>query len=372
MAVAKTNLEAKYPGLEIQDGALAVATYDELTQAIVGDIAVGKRPDVIMSGLGQLRFWVDTYQPSPIDPQALAETYRTEFLAPGTVDGTSYLAPAQISAPVLLVNQSMLDEAQAGSASDIKTYDDWLAAATAVSNHTKSPSVTVATTGLADWYAQSFVQGAGAKLVDENGMPAFAGADGSSALKIWSELANAEVDSGITDDAQGMAAFGAQESAFFMYTTSAISAVQEAVGGRFEWVPIPVPTLDGETHAQPAGGNGWLVLSQDSCQAAYSNELVGELLSTEAVLAASGTEWSYIPVDESAKEQLLASDAATPQMKYAWDYTGDLTEWGGFAGSNITKVNDVFRTMAQKLQAGKSAQDAIDDAAAAVESLVKE
>lgn len=61
MTIAVANLKAEYPGLEINAEPQATSSYDDLTKTIVADIAVGKRPDLIMTGLGQLRFWTDTY-----------------------------------------------------------------------------------------------------------------------------------------------------------------------------------------------------------------------------------------------------------------------------------------------------------------------
>ncbi|BDZ51885.1 hypothetical protein GCM10025867_41260 [Frondihabitans sucicola] len=111
MKVAVAALTKKYPGLTVNATPQSTADYGDLTKTIVGDIAVGKRPDVIMTGLGQLKFWVDTYKPAPIDVDALDSTYQKQFLTAGTVDGTVYAAPSQISAPVLLVNQKALTAA---------------------------------------------------------------------------------------------------------------------------------------------------------------------------------------------------------------------------------------------------------------------
>lgn len=78
----------------------------------------------------------------------------------------------------------------------------------------------------------------------------------------------------------------------------------------------------------PAGGNGWVVLSQDACRAAYSEEMISLMLSKEISLAASGTGYSYIPVNTLAAEELLASDEVTPQLQYAWSYDKPLSIWG--------------------------------------------
>ncbi|MGZ0712682.1 extracellular solute-binding protein (plasmid) [Coraliomargarita sp. W4R53] len=372
MTTAIAMLEAEYPGITVEAEPQATTSYDDLTKTIVADIAVGSRPDVIMAGLGQLRFWVDTYEPAAIDPASLPDTYQTQFLDAGKIGDTVFLAPAQISAPVLLVNQDLLNAAGAGSAEDIETYDDWIAAAQAVSDNTGEPSVTIATTALADWYSQAFVQAAGGTFVAEDGSAGFGDQTGVDALSIWSELDANDLEMGIVGDQDSFAQFAGGNAAFMMYTTSVIASAQAAIGDSFSWTPIDVPSATGESSALPAGGNGWIVLSDDGCNAAFSNELVGHLLSTDAVLNASGTAYSYIPVDAAAAEELLASDAATPQLTYAWSYDAPLSPWGGFAGDVTAQINDSFRTMTQQLQAGSPTDATVATTVTTVNTLVGE
>lgn len=369
MDIAVANLQAEYPGLEISAAPQATTSYDDLTKTIVADIAVGKRPDLIMTGLGQLRFWTDTYDPTPIDTAALPATYKTQFLDAGTVDDTVYLAPAQISTPVLLVNQDALDAAGAGDAADITTFDDLVAAAEKVTAETGAPSVSIPAVGLADWFSQAFVQGSGESFVNEDGSAGFGSEKAVEALSVWTTLADKGLELGVADQ-DAMAQFIGGNAAFLVYTTSTIASIQNGIGDAFEWTAVDLPSVGGEGGALPAGGNGWIVLSDDECRAAFSNALVGELLSSEAVAGASGTSYSYIPVDTEAGEALLSSDAATPQLTYAWSYDKPLTPWGGFNGANIVQVNDTIRTMAQKLQSGDDAAPTVETAVAGVDAIV--
>lgn len=167
-----------------------------------------------------------------------------------------------------------------------------------------------------------------------------------------------------------MAAFTSGKAAFFVYTTSVIASLQKSIGTSFDWMPVDLPSVGGEKGALPAGGNGWVVLSDESCRAAYSNALIGELLSPEAVAGASGTSYSYIPVNADAGKSLLASSAATPQLTYAWSYDKPLTPWGGFEGSKVAQVNDAIRLMAQQLQSGAEPAKAVSQAAGSVNAIV--
>lgn len=372
MAIAVANLQATYPELTINLTPPSTTDYNELTKTIVADIAVGNRPDLIMTGLGQLQFWVDTYSPSPIDTSVLRPTYKTQFLGAGTVDGTVYLATNQISVTTLLVNQDALDSADAGKAADIKTLDDLVAAAEKVTADTGKPSVTIPTEGLPEWFSQALVQGSGENYVNADGTAGFGSEKAIEALSIWSTLKNKNLELGVVSNQDAIAQFTGGNAAFFVWTTSNIATIQEGIGDAFDWMPVDLPSVGGEEGALPAGGNGWIVLSEDACRAAFSNALIAELLSPEAVSAASGSTYSYIPVDTEAGDALLASDAATKQLTYAWSYDKPLTPWGGFAGKDTMEIFDTVRLMAQKLQSGAEAAKTVNDAVANIDQIVSE
>ncbi|MGO2750132.1 MAG: hypothetical protein ACTIA6_08795 [Pseudoclavibacter sp.] len=369
MEVAVAAVKEAHPGLTINAEPQATSSYDELTNQIVADIAVGNRPDLVMSGLGQLKFWVEEYSPAVIDTESLPDTYQSQFLSAGTVDGEVYLAPAQVSAPVALVNQDMLDAAGAGDAADITTFDDVVAAAELVTAKTGSPSVSLPTQGLPDWFAQGFVQGAGETFVNEDGTAAFGSDGGVEALSLWSDLSAAGLEAGISD-MDAISAFASQNTAISFTTTSLIASMTTTVDGAFDWTAIDFPTVNGGDGALPAGGNGWVVLSDDACRAAYANAIVAELLSTEAVLAASGTDYSYIPVDTAAAEQLLATEGLIQPQQYAWTYDKELSPWGGFSGAVTKQVNDALRQMTQGLQSGAELAPTVEQGVAQVDSIV--
>lgn len=369
MKVAVEKVQKDYPGLTVNATPQATTSYTELTQKIVGDIAVGKRPDLIMSGLGQLRFWVDTYKPATIDEASLSPTYQKQFLSAGTVNGKTYLAPAQISAPVLIVNQNLLTEARAGKASDIKTYDDLIAAARKVSAKTGQPSVSIPTSSIPDWFSQAFVQGAGGTFVKEDGTAGFGDDTGQKALSIWSTLANEKLETNVAEKDANAAFFGGK-TAFEVSSSSNIASFTTNIGDKFDWEPVNLPTATGTDGSLPAGGNGWVVLSEDSCRAGYTNALVGALLSKDAVLAASGTSFSYIPVNSAAAEQLLAGEGASKQKRWAWSYDKSLTPWGGFNGKTTSQVTDALKQMAQTLQSGADTNSTVEQTVSTVKSIV--
>lgn len=148
---AKKVMEQKFPGLTIDAIAAQSGNYSDLTKQIVADSAVGKRPDLIMTGLGRLRFWTDSYNPAPLDPATLPEGYQKQFLTAGKVNGTTYLAPFQISTPTMLVNKKLLAEAGITDPESIKDFAALEEAARKVTEKTGQPSINISSDDLPDW-----------------------------------------------------------------------------------------------------------------------------------------------------------------------------------------------------------------------------
>lgn len=368
--LAVTQMQAKYPGLKFDAAPSAAASYSDLTKQVVSDAAVGKPDDLINTGLSQLTFWVDSYHPAEIDQAKLPDGYQKQFLAAGTANGKVYLAPFQISAPVLMVNRTLLTQAGLDPATPIASYADLVKAAQAVTAKTGKPSINIPTDNLPDWFTQAFVQAAGGSYVNSDGSAGFGDDTGAAAVGLWSTLAKDKVLLNVSG-ADGMAQFEAGTLPFFVYTTSTVATVQKAVGSKFDWMPVDLPTLDGTAKgALPAGGNGWLVLSQDACKAAYANAMISLMLSKDISLAASGSGYSYIPVNSLAATDLLGGAGATPQLKYAWSYSKPLTVWGGFKGSATAPILTAVTTMAQQLSTGADPKSTVTSTVNQINTLV--
>jgi multiple sugar transport system substrate-binding protein len=370
--VAKKAMLAKYPGLTINVEDSKAQHYPDLTQQVVGEVAVGKTPDVIQSGLNYFRFWVDQYHPAPIDVNALPAAYQKQFLAAGTVHGQVYMAPFQVSVPGLLVNKTYLQQAGLDPNTPITTYDQLLSVAKAITAKTGKPSINMSTDTLGDWFEQVLVQGAGGTFATADGGVGFDTPVGKQALALYETLAKAKVETPI-GYADGFAAFNAGQLPIFAASTSYISRAIAGVKGKFDWSVEDFPTIDAQHPAQamPAGGNGWLVLSQDPCRAAYGSVMVGLLLGKDASLAASGATFSYIPVNKDAATELLAGPNVAPQLRWAWTYSKPLTGWGGFQGKNTGAIIQALTDMGSKLERGADTSSTVDATSARISALAK-
>ncbi|MCT1550050.1 ABC transporter substrate-binding protein [Brevibacterium casei] len=364
---AKQRLEADYEGLTVELKEAAGTGYDELTQQVVADIAAGARPDVTMVGLNQVSFWVDRYQPQPLDISTLSDTYDQRFLEAGSIDGVPYTAPFQASVPVLFTNTSLTGDA--GVTDAPTSYSEWLDAAVRVSDHTGAASVNVPRTAIADWPAQAFIQSAGGTLMDEGGMPAFDTEEGHAGLSILEEFGARGLHDSI-DVTEALNLFTSGKLPYLVYSPQIAATFQDQIGDAFEWSVTDLPIADGGTAELPVGGNGWIVLAQDECEAGYANELIAEMLSTENIVESS-KDWSYIPVDTEAARILAEDPAAQTQVGYAWGYEGTPTPWGGWPGNSTPSVNQALEDMVQRLTNGESVDVVVPETVQRIEREVQ-
>ncbi|MEU5695851.1 extracellular solute-binding protein [Actinosynnema sp. NPDC020468] len=352
---AKKAVEAEFPGLTVRLDKSAAQGYDQLTQQVVADLAAGKTTDVVMVGLGQVRFWVDRYHPSPIDPAALKPSYDQRFLKIGEVDGKPYVAPFQVSVPVLFTNTGLTGKA--GVTKAPATSGELLSAAEQVKKSGGIAPVALPRDSVADWVAQAYVQSAGATFVNPDGTAGFDNEAGRRGLSVYSDLGTR----GLMDPIgfqDATARFTKGELAYLVTSPAQAANVQKTVGDKFTWTVSDFPVPDGGKASLPAGGNGWLVLSQDSCRAAFANEMVGAMLDPK-VIASSAKTFSYVPVDKDAARELAADPAASTQVGYAWKYAGTPTPWGGWHGDATPKVNKILTDLVQQLTNGRAVADVL-------------
>ncbi|WP_181781475.1 extracellular solute-binding protein [Pseudonocardia pini] len=365
--LAKTQLEQAHPGLTVQLKQSGTSSYDQLTQQIVADIAAGSRPDVAMVGLGQVRFWVDRYQPQPLDTASLKQTYDQRFLQIGAVDGQNFVAPFQVSVPVLYTNSTLTRGA--GVTAAPATTSELLAAARQVKAATGSAPVQLPRDGIADWVAQAMIQSGGAAFVNPDGSPGFGTPEGERALSVYETLGTEGLQDPISAT-DAVTAFTAGRLAYMVTSPASATSISKAVNGSFEWTVTDMPVPDGGTPSLPAGGNGWMVLSEDPCRAAFANELIADMLDPE-VITQSSKAFSYIPVDTQAAATLAADPAAATQVGYGWTYTGTPTPWGGWHGDSTPRVNQFLQDMVQRLTSGEPVATVVPETVRRISSAVR-
>lgn len=343
--LGKKSMEETYPGLTVDLKAAPEGTsYDELTQQIVADIAAGSRPDVIMLGLDQLRFWVEKYSPREIDRSSLRDTYIDDYLDVGTLNGKTYVAPFQISVPVLYTNTTLTESA--GVSELPTTHSEVLDGARQVQEKTDvTTPIQIPRDNIAWWFVQAFVGSGGAEYANEDGTAGFDNEEGYEALKIYETIGAEKLQDPVSWQ-DSISVFSRGEAAYFFGTPAVGATVDAAVGDSFEWTISDMPIPDGGSAVLPAGGNGWMTLSDDECRSAYAGELIGAMLDPTVIVESSKVN-SYIPVDVAAKTELLELAEAQGPLGYAWRYEGVPVAGGGWPGESLARTNQYLQDMVQ-------------------------
>jgi multiple sugar transport system substrate-binding protein len=365
---AKQEMEAKYPGLKVDGTASTAKAYDELTQQVVADMAGGKKIDVVQAGNSQVRFYVDTYHPEPIDTSKLRDTYKQDMLDVGTVGGEVYMAPFQVSVPTLYFNKTLFTEAGLDPEQPPTTYSELFDAARKLKSVSSAAPLWVITDGAADWAYQAAVQSGGGDLLDADGNPAFDTDAGVKAADIWAVPAKEHLMDAI-GSAEATPAFLTGSTAMIITSSALTATAAQGIGDTFDWGVTTMPVPDGGSGRYPAGGNGWMVLSSDSCRAAYASELIGDMLAPE-IVAGAVAETSYIPVDTKAQELLLSDTTLPEQVRWSYSYDGDFTPWGGWPEDTAPQANKLLTTMVQALVNGTAPADAVKSASDGIAALV--
>lgn len=368
LKAAKAILEERHPGITIEEGLRVSSGYNELTQIVAADLAAGREVDVVMSGNSQLRFWVDTYDPIPLDPSSLAATYDQSYLDIGTVDGVAYMAPFQVSFPALFFNKDLMIEAGLDPDDPPTTYSELFEAARALEPVSEGVPLGLPTDTLADWIVQAAVQSAGGEFIDADGQAAFDTPEGREGLALYGVPAAEGLTQVVPyDDLATIFVTGT--TPLVISTVAGTARLAEAVGDGFDWGVVPMPIPDGGQARFPAGGNGWLVLSEDECEQAFAAELVAEMLSPDVLDEALRVS-SYVPVDHEARERLLADTAIPAQQRVGYEYDQPMTPWGGWPGDTAPQANEIIFEMTQRIVSQDVPVDeAIADATAQIEEL---
>lgn len=171
--------------------------------------------------------------------------------------------------------------------------------------------------------------------------------------------------------ADEISSFATGNTGFYVQSSALTAQMSKQVGDAFDWGIVPMPIADGGSASFPAGGNGWLSLANEPCEAAFANDFIAELLAPQA-LAESLKGFSYVPVDTEAQEILLADPTTSPQQATSYQFDIPVTQWGGWPGKATVEANTIVTNMAQSLARGTPLDQAVTDSAAAIDNAVSD
>lgn len=366
--VAVETMQESYPGLtfNLSD---ASSSYVDTLQQVVADTAAGAAPDVVMASLGQVGFYAERLGAQPIDTSILSDTYDERYLEAGTIDGTVYAIPTQISIPLIIWNQDIFEQAGLDPEAPPQTIPEMVAYAEQIQEQAPDVVPTFLPTSIVyDWIFQNMVQSAGGSIADENGQPAFNSEAGLAALQPWSVLNQNGLGLGIAG-LDGFGAFHEGQVGMAFTASSQIGGHTGAIGDAFAWSVAPMPVPEGGEPRFAAGGNSWVVLTDEPCRAQYAQEFIAATV-TPATQAEFAQVTGYIPVDEEAREILSDFYAENPNFAVSANYDGELTPWLSFSGEHAFEASEEFRTLLESVASGADPAEALAETEAAIEEIL--
>jgi ABC-type glycerol-3-phosphate transport system substrate-binding protein len=153
--------------------------------------------------------------------------------------------------------------------------------------------------------------------------------------------------------------------------SSQIGNHTKAIGDSFPWGAAIMPIPEGGERRFAAGGNSWVVLTEDPCRAKFATEFIAATVTPETQ-AEFAKVTGYVPVDEEAVELNEDFYAENPNFGVSVEYDGELTPWVAFRGERAFEASEEFRTLLESVASGTPPQEALDTVEANILEILSE
>ncbi|PZF80024.1 extracellular solute-binding protein [Jiangella anatolica] len=361
-AQVETDFEAANPGADVT---IELQPWEGRQEKITTALASGEGFDIVPLGPDQIPQYVEQGTLAPVDD--VVEPFRDEVLPNAlealSVDGTLYGVPGVHTATLPVYNMAAL--AQAGITEPPDTWDEikdaapsLAAAGIHVLNYFGNPEDTLNLT-----FYPFLWQNGGSVFSDDGTSVAFNEPAGVEALQFLLDLnavgglqPNAATDKMQLDGS----AFAAGQAAIFPVTQlNQLETLGQAIGADNLVVGEPLEGKERVSYGQPGG----LVLAQHAAENETAKELLAYLSSPD-VMGEWAAQSGNIPTRTDVPVADEAGDAGL--------FTSSIDQM--FWGDTHPMARQVMSVLAPHLQAalqgGKSAQQALDDAASEANALL--
>jgi multiple sugar transport system substrate-binding protein len=346
--------------------------YEGLSQKILLGLAAGDPPDVGQVGFDQFRTMIDSGSVVALDdfmakdPQFKKDNLFPAMMSLGQSGGRQYLVPIGTSTPAMLVNTDLFASVGLDVNNLPKSWDDVRKASETLKAAGKM-GVLWGWSVTGNWIFQAMLDNAGGSLVDKSGTRCtFNSPAGVRTLKYMADLA-ADGLMPVTD--QTLATF--LTGNLGMLVDSSFQRVNTPSQAKFNIRFVAMPTPDGKPPSVPAGGNGVMMFAKDPArqQAAWKMiRFFTEEQASNIVAEFSG----YTPANQAVIRQLTEKFGNDPNYKVILDQAARVTPWYSWPGKNSNKIAKTLRDAQEAALLGKkTAQQALDEAAAAIDELLK-
>ena len=339
------DFEKDHPNIKVKFRA-TYEDYEDATQVVLREAVSNTLPDVTMQGLNRQAIFVEKGIAQSLEPFIAKEAdfakdgYHKAMLDLGTFDGKVYGLPFSVSLPVGYYNMDMMKKA--GISKLPTNWPETIDACTKLRAAGIKNPIFWGWNITGNWFLQALLWSQETPIV-KDGKINLGGPAGLKAL----EQMKAIFDGCKMKNLQWKAAlksFSAGEIAMMFWSTSALGAVERAMGDKFELKTNEFPGLAGGPKGLPAGGNSAMMVSTskdpERRQAAWT--FLKYLTSGKGAAAVAETT-GYMPPNKAANDIMLKDFYAKhPNKQTAVRQAGLLREWIAYPGDKGLAVTQVL------------------------------
>ncbi|WEX74413.1 ABC transporter substrate-binding protein [Sinorhizobium numidicum] len=355
------------------------ATYEEGIQTIMRQAGTAEMPDITFIGLNRLRMVNERDIPVDLAPfiakdgNMAEQGFSDNILKLAQVGGKQVGLAFATSNPIMYYNADLVRKAGGDPDKPPKTWDEVIALGG------KIKALGGGVEGIDfrwqgdDWMFSALLFGAGGRMLNEDETKvAFNGPEGQKAIEVLDRMVKEGGLPVLTKQA-GEQAFVAGKIGFAFQTTGALRNTIKNVGGKFDLRTAHIPLIDPVNGKLPTGGNAVVILTRDAEKqdAAWKfAKFAAGPYGASVVVPGTG----YVPNNELAAkspEYLGNFYRENPLFRAALEQMPRMIPWYAFPGTNGVKVTQsIVENLSRVVEQSATPQEALDDAAAEVESLL--
>ncbi|MGL4511179.1 ABC transporter substrate-binding protein [Cetobacterium sp.] len=355
--------------------------YKGLTQNLQVAVAARKKPAIVQMGYSYLNYANDNFdyvtaqeiieKYFPEDKNYLNNSFLSNILELGQVNGKQVGIPYSISNPIMYINSDLMNEAGIDIANTPKDWETVRKYSEIIKEKTGNMGLFVQE--YADnWAQQALIEGNGGKiLIEKDGktIPTFASKDSSEAYQYLADMVQ-----------DNIALHASNDEGFQTFLNGKLGMVITTIGKRdnfestanFKIIGEKFPLFNGKERKLPAGGNMLMIMTDNSEEQKASWKFMKYLLEEEA-----SEKWTkgtgYLPSAIQNENSGIAKFLNENQlMRVANEQLTDMGKWASFSGTNALQAEQLLIDVRDVILSGeKKAEQALKEVEEKITNLIK-
>ncbi|MGL5571328.1 ABC transporter substrate-binding protein [Cetobacterium sp.] len=355
--------------------------YKGLTQNLQVAVAARKKPAIVQMGYSYLNYVNDNFdyvtaqeiieKYFPEDKNYLNNSFLSNILELGQVNGKQVGIPYSISNPIMYINSDLMNEAGIDIANTPKDWETVRKYSEIIKEKTGNMGLFVQE--YADnWAQQALIEGNGGKiLIEKDGktIPTFASKDSSEAYQYLADMVQ-----------DNIALHASNDEGFQTFLNGKLGMVITTIGKRdnfestanFKIIGEKFPLFNGKERKLPAGGNMLMIMTDNSEEQKASWKFMKYLLEEEA-----SEKWTkgtgYLPSAIQNENSGIAKFLNENQlMRVANEQLTDMGKWASFSGTNALQAEQLLIDVRDVILSGeKKAEQALKEVEEKITNLIK-